>query len=207
MRFFVLFLFLFVLNAPSARADFADKPAPAGTPTAAQAVKDGWKQFYAGDLDAAEGSFKKAHALDDNSAEAEWGLGLVEGSRAKSAANTDMKKSEDDLRQSVAHLQAGHDRTPGNARLTADLAYSLTMLGTELSHEKAGDQGNFDKARALYTEAIAAAKGKPDPQVYENWAILEMYSGHMTEARDLWKRAKDLGASDPALEKALGGTK
>lgn len=160
------------------------------------AAKLGWKYYYSGDLDTAIKRFNQAWMFDRENVEALWGFGLIMGQRA-SKENT-----EHNLRESVKYLEMAKSRSPKNARILVDLAFSTTILGNFLLTEKKIANDEFNKARSLLQQA---QKLEPEyPLVYSNWSVLEFYSGNYSTAKQLLAKSKKLGFKpDPAYEKEL----
>ena len=160
------------------------------------AAELGWKYYYSGDLDTAIKRFNQAWMFDRENVDAFWGFGLIMGQRA---GNEDTEKN---LRESIKYLGIANTKTPKNARIMVDLAFSHTILGDYLLNKKKNATGEFNTARVLFQQA---EKLEPKyPSIYSNWSVMEFYAGNYSTAKKLLAKSKMLGFKpDPAYEKDL----
>jgi tetratricopeptide (TPR) repeat protein len=160
------------------------------------AAELGWKYYYSGDLDTAMKRFNQAWMFDRENVDALWGFGLIMGQRAS------QEDTEKNLRESIKYLAMANARSPKNARILVDLAFSHTILGDYLLSNKKSAKDEFNKARTLFQQA---EKLEPEyPLVYSNWSVLEFYTGNYSSAKKLLAKSKKLGFKpDPAYEKDL----
>jgi tetratricopeptide (TPR) repeat protein len=152
----------------------------------ASAAKLGWQYYYRGDLDTAIKRFNQAWMFDRESVDALWGFGLIMGRRA------DQEDPEMNLKESIRYLKLAKAKAERNAGITADLAFSHTLLGSYLSR-KGGPASvvAFAEADRLFEEAVQL-----DPQyllAYYNWSVLEFYKGNYRKAKERLEQAKKLG--------------
>ena len=156
----------------------------------------GWQYFYSGDLDTAIKRFNQAWMFDRENADAYWGFGLIMGQRSIK------EDPEHNLKESIKYLEMANSRSPRNARILVDLAFSHTVLGEYFLSNKKNAKDEFNKARELFKQAESL---EPEyPLVYSNWSVLEFSTGNFMEAKKLLARAKKLGFKpDPSYEKDL----
>jgi len=202
-----LCLILLVVAIPLSAADRPDNEQPmyGGTrkPTVERndansddAARRGWKAFLAGDLPTAMKRFNQSWLFNQENPIAYWGFGVVMGRRALS------EDPEKNLRESVKLLDKAHSLAPDNGRITSDLAYSLTLLGQQLSVDGKDGSSEFARAGKLYAEAEALVP-EYAPLQY-NWAVLRFYEGDFAGAKTHLEKAVELGYKpDPAFVKDL----
>lgn len=164
------------------------------------AAKLGWKYFYKGDLATAMKRFNQAWMFDRENPEAYWGFGLIMGRRSES------EDPEVCLRESIKFLEIAHDKSPKNARITSDLAFSYTLLGHIFQNSKRDASSDFSKAELLFKEARDL---EPEyPVTLSNWSVLKFYSRDILAARKLLSEAKSKGFTpNPEYEKKLKAQK
>ena len=155
-----------------------------------------WKYYYSGDLDTAIKRFNQAWMFDRENVDAFWGFGLIMGQRASK------EDTEKNLRESIKYLEMAKARSPQNARILVDLAFSHTILGDYLLSKKESAEDEFNKARTLFQQA---EKLEPEyPLIYSNWSVLEFYAGNYSTAKKLLAKSKKLGFKpDSSYEKEL----
>jgi tetratricopeptide (TPR) repeat protein len=160
----------------------------------------GWKLFREGDVDTAIKRFNQAWMFDRNNSAALWGFGVVMGVRAEKEA------PEANLREAVKYLTMVKDRRPDDACIYIDLAISYSRLGAFLQSEKKSPESEFKTARELLLHAE-----RLDPkhrELYSAWSNLELYTGNIPRAKELWTKAKELGVEpDPEYETTLDQAK
>lgn len=163
----------------------------------ANAANLGWQYFYKGDVKTAIKRFNQAWMFNHNNAEAYWGFGLVMGQRAM------QENTEQNLSESIKHLEKATQLSSSNAKIIVDLAFSKTLLGAFLKDKKEKSfSKQFAEADSLYAKAQAIEKSYP--VLYYNWSVLKFYEGNYETAKSKLLQAKELGyQADPGYEKDL----
>ena len=155
---------------------------------ASKAASDrAWEYYYQDDLRTAMKRFNQAWLLDTNNVAAYWGFGNIVGQRAEYA------DTELNLRQSIMFLETANGKSPNNARIMVDLAFSHTMLGAAVfkQQHRSGADDEFAKAQALFESAM---KLEPDyPLLHYNWSVLEFYREDYLSAKTRLDEAVRLG--------------
>jgi tetratricopeptide (TPR) repeat protein len=163
----------------------------------ASAAKLGWQYYYRGDLDTAMKRFNQAWMFDRDSIDALWGFGMIMGQRSA------QEDTEHNLKESIRFLDLAIQKSPQNARILVDLAFSHTLFGQYLNEKGIrGSRDEFLKAGHLYESAEKLDKKYPLLQA--NWSVLEFYMGNYLKAQERLEQAKKLGFQpDPAYVKDI----
>ena len=160
------------------------------------AAELGWKYLYRGDLSTAMKRFNQAWMFDRKNPDAFWGFGIIMGRRAAK------EDTGENLTESINLLTTAHELSPGNGRITGDLAFSYTFLGRHLATQGKDGKKKYEKAEELFIDAY---KHDPKyPPIAANWAVLKFYVGDYQSAKKLISEAHGLGYEpDPDFLKEL----
>ena len=201
----LIFLFLISLPAFADEYEMSELPMYGGQhepevkpnkENSKSAADLGWKYFYHGDQSTAMKRFNQAWMFDRTNPDAFWGFGIILGQRAASA------DTERNLEESIKLLTTAHELSPNNGKITGDLAFSYTNLGSCLSGNGKDGKEKYGKAEELFADAYK--RESKYPPITANWAFLKFYTGDYQAAKKLITEAQALGYKpDPEFLREL----